>query len=301
MKLRIKKIFLAAILLLPMACVVDDNYELGSLLTADQISFRVEQDLTSDPGGNTVILINDTPETVPIWDYGIGRSTRQQDTVRFAFAGDYEIKLSFVTGGGIVELDPVMVNVSEDNLNYVDDPLWTALSGGVGEEKTWILDIDANFFDGPLFFYGADNGYLLEGDSWDGGDTGCYGEDCWAWEPDYAENTWLMDYGDYGTMTFSLDGGPYVQVNHNMLPNRGLEEGTYFLNVEDKTLTLTDAAILHNSGNADCVNNWGNTRIFSLTENAMQLGVLRRDDCDGAAMLVYNFVSQDYLDSLEEE
>src|SRR5690606_36607896 len=87
-----------------------------------------------------VILTNKTPGVVLTWDYGTGRSNKKTETVKYAFKGDYTIKVSAVTEGGIVELDPVTVTVTDDNLNYVNDPLWTALTGGVGNTKTWVLD-----------------------------------------------------------------------------------------------------------------------------------------------------------------
>ncbi|WP_207435497.1 hypothetical protein [Sabulibacter ruber] len=260
----------------------DDDHELGRMLSPEEISIKVVQDLSIDPGGNTVILINETPETISMWDFETGRSTRTIDTVRYAFAGDYTIKFSAVTGGGIVELPAKTITVTQNNLNYVNDPLWTALSGGPGNEKTWILDIDANHFDGPLYFYGTDNGW--------GGACTKPGGDCWNWNPDYKGNTWLMPYGDYGTMTFSLKGAATVTVNHSMIPGKGTESGTYFLDVDNKTLSLTDAGILHDAGRDACVDDWGSIRLLSLTENSMQLAVMRKGSCEGAALLVYNFV-----------
>jgi hypothetical protein len=259
-----------------------DDHELGRRLDKSEISFKVEQDLATDPGGNTVILINETPQTVPMWDYGTGRSNRQVDTVRFAFQGNYVIKFSAMTAGGIVEMEPRTITVTQNNLNYVNDPLWAALSGGVGQEKTWVLDIDAKHFDGPQYFYGMDNG-------WQGA---CMvpGGDCWNWNPVYRDNTWLMPAGDYGTMTFSLKNGPFVKVNHLKIPARGVENGTYFLDANTKTLTFTDATPLHDLGRESCVVSWNNTRIISLTENSMQLAVVRQTTCDGAALLVYNYV-----------
>lgn len=273
------------------------EHELGRMPDRSEIGFEVTQDLSVDPGGNTVILRNQTPETVPIWDYGTGRSNRQTDTIHFAFRGEYVIRFSAMTAGGVVEMEPVTIEVTEDQLNYVQDPLWIALSGGPGNEKTWILDIDAHYFDGPLYFYGTNNGWLEGGGEWSGGATGCYGGDCWNWNPDYAGNSWLMEYGDYGTMTFSLKGGPFVTVDHLMLPDRTAESGTYFLDAETKVLTLTGATPLHDAGRDGCVVDWGNIQLFSLTEDTMQLGVMRKDACEGAAYLVYNFVSQDYADS----
>jgi hypothetical protein len=261
-----------------------DDHELGRRLDKSEVTFRVEQDLVTDPGGNTVVLINETPQTVPMWDYGTGRSTRQVDTVRFAFKGDYVVKFSAMTAGGIVEMEPKTVTVTDNNFNYINDPLWTALSGGVGQEKTWVLDIKAARFDGPLYFYGTKNG-------WQGA---CLepGGDCWNWSPVYKDNTWLMPAGDYGTMTFSLKNGPFVKVNHLKVPGRSTENGTYYLDANAKTLSFTGATPLHDQGRDACVAAWGSTRILSLTENSMQLGVIRTS-CEGPALMVYNYVPQD--------
>lgn len=282
----------------------DDDHELGVILDKSQINFEVEQIYDIDEGGNTVLLRNLTPETVAMWDYGTGRSTRTTDTIRFPFKGEYTIKFSALTAGGVVPMEPVIIEVTEDNLMYVSDPLWLALSGGPGEEKSWVLDMDAKYFDGPMYFYGTDNGWLLEGGPWSDGaqKTGCYGDDCWNWSPVYADNTWLMPDGDYGVMTFSLDGGPYFSASKPM--EGGIEEeGTYYLDVNSKTLTINDASILRgykgdNAGIAG-ISDWSNYTVLSLDENTLQLGVIRDNDIDGEglAMLVYNFVSKEYSDN----
>lgn len=259
------------------------DYSLSGLPDKSEINMEVKQDLTVDAGGNTVYLVNHTDKVAPVWDYGTGRSTRRVDTIRFAFQGDYVIKRTAVTGGGLVELDPITIHVTQDNLNYVNDPLWIALTGGPGNEKTWILDIDAKHFDGPLFFYGTDNGW--------GGECTKTGGDCWNWNPKYSDNTWLMPSGDYGTMTFSLKGGPFVKVVHNMIPSRGTENGTYYLDINTKKLTMTDATPLHDEGRDGCVAAWGNIKLLSLTETHMQFAVLRTS-CDGPCLLVYNYVAK---------
>ena len=272
-----------------------EEYSLGETLDASDIDYEVIQDYELDPGGNTVILRFNTNRATPVWNYGTGRSTKFVDTVRYAFQGEYTIDLNVITAGGVVDLEPTVIEVTEDNLNYVNDPLWTALSGGVGESKTWYLDLDENgvskYFAGPQYFYGTDNGWL------EGGEDGCYGDDCWNWQPEWSGNQWIAPAGDYGSITFSLDGGPFVTANHLMLPNLGEQSGTYFLDKDAKTLTLTDVALLHQEANDACVSNWGDIRIFSLTEDTMQLGVLRKDDCDGPAMLVYNFISKEYAEN----
>jgi hypothetical protein len=275
-------LFLAAVMVFT-SCQPDEH-ELSPVLDKSEIQYEITQDLVTDPGGNTVIMKNSTPGTITYWDYGSGHSTNATETIHFAFKGEYVIKLSVLTAGGMVNLDPKTITVTENNLEYVNDPLWTALSGGVGNEKTWILDINATKFDGPMYFYGTNNGWL------EGGDKGCYGKDCWNWSPVYKDNTWLMPGGDYGTMTFSLKDKAGVVVNHLMIPSRGTETGSYFLDATAKKLTLTGATPIHDAGRDACVDAWGSITLFSLTETTMQLGVLRKTSCDGAAMLVYNYV-----------
>src|SRR5688572_9788825 len=90
------------------------DYELGSLSDKSQINMEIKQDLTVDPGGNTIYLINHTDKVEPVWDYDTGKSNRRIDTVRYAFKGDYVIKRSAVTQGGIVDLDPITIHVTKD-------------------------------------------------------------------------------------------------------------------------------------------------------------------------------------------
>ncbi len=276
-----------------------EDYELGRKLDPSELDFSVVQDYSIDPGGNTVILINNTPETVPVWDYGTGKSNRAIDTVRFAFAGDYTIKFSAVTAGGVVDAEPITITVDEDNFNYINHPIWNMLSGGQGNSKKWYLDLNAEgvskYFAGPMYFYGTDNGWL------EGGDEGCYGDDCWSWAPDWASNTWIMDAADYGYMEFNLQGGPFVTVDHLTLPDLGVQNGTYNLDLNNYKLSMSNAQMIHNVGYDTCSSNWGNLTIFSITEDAMQLGVIREaiGSCssEGPAMIVYNFISQEYSDN----
>lgn len=300
----IKKL-IASILVFGMAFLYTscepENHALGKTLDKSDIKFNIVQDFEADPGGNTVIMTNETKGVTLSWDYETGRSNKVNETVKYAFKGDYTIKITAVTQGGIVELDPVTITVTDDNLSYVDDPLWNLLSGGVGESKTWVLDLDANgdskYFAGPMYFYGTDNAWLEGGGAWDGGDTGCYGDDCWNWSPDWKGNEWIAAQGDYGTMIFSLDGGPFLTTDHLMMPSYGQESGTYFLDVDTKMLTTSNATILHTNENDACVDDWRTMKVFSITEDSMQLGVLRKDSCDGAATLVFNYITKEYSDN----
>lgn len=303
MKHFIKTLLLFLLPALLLVSCKKDEHQLGKVLDKSEIKYAVTQDLTADAGGNTVILKNMTPGTISMWNYGTGTSTRMVDTVHFAFTGDYTIKFSVQTGGGVVELDSVVVKVTKDNLNYVNDALWTALSGGVNNDKQWVLDTEGKFFAGPLSFYGVNNGWLKEGGPWGSVATGCYGGDCWNWGPGTADiYPSMMTRGDYGVMTFGLKGTAAFQA---VKPMEGgvTQSGSYFLNVAGKTLTINNASILRGykpaKNGLTGISNWITYKILSLDENSMQLGVIRDKDVDGEgqAMLVYNFLSKQFSDN----
>ena len=262
------------------------DYTLPVVTDKSQIDMEVKQDLAVDPGGNTVYLINHTDKIEPVWDYATGKSTRRTDTVHYAFKGDYIIKRSAVTGAGIIELDPIVIHVTDDNLNYVNDPLWTILTGGVGSEKTWLLDLDANgvskYFASPVYFAGDDYG-------WDNQCTKA-GGNCWSWFPKWSDNTWICAKADYGTMTFKLKGGPFITVDQKAITNSGVFNGTYFLDKDAKTIDFTGVTPL-NQG-YDQVYSKG--RIITLTDNTMQIAFKHPSK---AEVEIFNYISKSYSDN----
>ncbi len=284
------------------ACKKQDP-ELGRMLDKSEVKFEVVQDLAADPGGNTVILINKTPETVAMWDYGTGKSNRLRDTVKYAFTGDYVIKFSVMTDGGIVEADPVTIKVTKDNLNYVNDPLWTLLSGGVGKEKTWVLDVNANgdkkVFSSPIYFAGQDNAYGTIADDgnsiiWSQVCEVPNGPNCWIYAPNYTSDTWAADKKDYGYLTFSLKGGPFLKADHKGVSGLGVEEGTYFLDVNTKMLTTAGASILGVNFTHGDAGNIYSVKVISLTENTMQLAVKHKSKNE---YQVLNYLSKSFSDA----
>ncbi len=262
---------------------------LGELPDKSEIQFDITQDFTADPGGNTVIMTNQTPGVTLTWDYGTGRSNKKVETVKYAFKGDYTINITAVTKGGIVNLDPVTITVTDDNLSYVDDPLWNLLSGGVGSSKTWITD-DGNYglALGPLAY--ADPSVEQEFENYTPN-----------WEPDGNPPESTDENVGYGsTMTFSLDGGPFMITKK--LNEGGIEEnGTYFLDAEAKTLTTSDATILRPDNYIANVSNWNNNlKILELTENQLRIAVLRTND-EGPWLYILNYVSKEYADNYVPE
>ncbi|QEC45583.1 hypothetical protein [Pseudobacter ginsenosidimutans] len=289
-------------LLLVNACKKPDH-SLGDPLATDLIKFDIVQDFNKDPGGNTVYLINQTPGTVPMWDYGTGKSIRQIDTVRFAFKGDYVIRFSAATGGGIVEKPSVTIKVTQDNLNYVNDPLWILLAGGPGNEKTWVLDANANGdkkkYTSPIYFAGMDNAYGTKSDDgqtvfWGKVCTKPDGPNCWTYDPNYTSDTWAAEKRDYGHMTFSLKGGPFLTTDHKGVAGYNTESGTYFLDINTLTLTTTSATPLFVSYSPNDLVGLNSWKILSLTEDFMQLAAKNKSKDE---YQVLNFMSKTYSDN----
>jgi hypothetical protein len=164
------------------------------------------------------------------------------------------------------------------------------LSGGPGNEKTWLLDIDADgvskYFNSPVYFSGNDIGAGYE----------CLEEGgaCWTWLPEWAGNQWITPAGDYGTMTFNLKNGAFIEVDHKVVTNFGTESGTYFLDANAGTLTITDAHVLQNTWGQNDVSDWNNAVIISLTEDAMQLAFRHKAKEE---FMIFNYISKEYSDN----
>lgn len=287
-----------------MGSCTPDEYTLGEVdvTTTDLIegsAFKIEHDPSNPNIVNLRSLMG--PQYTALWEHPQGRSQQQSLSLRIPFAGEYTVKFGVQTRGGIIYGEPTTFTVAEFYPAFIDNELWTLLSGGVGNEKTWVLDLDATgtsrFFTGPLFFYGTD-------DSWETVTDGKNVEgDVWNWSPDYKGNSWIMSAGDYGTMVFSLKGDANVTVSHKQVPGRGVEKGTYMLDTDNYTMRLNDATPLHDKGREGHVVDWGAVKIMSLTENSMQLGVLRDEALsgEGPAVLVYNYITKEYYDRLVAE
>lgn len=284
--IRLSKILAALFLplIIMMACQ-KENYNLEPAIDKSSVKFTVVQDRAVDPGGNTVILTNETQGVLPMWDYGTGRSTRMKDTVRFAFKGTYMVKFSVLSGGKEVKLDSVPVEVTADNLSYVQDEEWINLTGGPGNEKVWLLDTEGKMGAGPITFLDPANFANV-----------------WWWPGTADVYPGVMAAGDYGSMTFSLQGGPFFR-NEKLIEAGVKENGTFSLDLAAKQLTLDGATILRSykpsKNGVNGISNWSKYEIIALTENSLRLGVLRDKDVDGEgpAILVYNFISKEYSDN----
>lgn len=275
-----------------------EEHELGGVdVSASELVEGIAFSITHDDDNPNIVYLTSLMggQYTPLWDHPQGRSQEHRVTLRIPFPGEYVVKFGVQTRGGVVYGDAATFEVADFHAPFVEDELWTLLSGGVDNEKTWYLDLDGDalsrYFLGPLYFYGTDNG-------WQGACTED-GGDCWNWNPDYKGNSWLMSAANFGSMTFDLKGAANVKVIHNTIASRGTEIGTYLLDAEAKTLRITDASPLHDSNRDGVVIDWGNIKILSLTKDNMQLAVLRDPvlSGEGACLLVYNYISKDYFDN----
>gem|GEM_PF-2580641 len=153
-------------------------------------------------------------------------------------------------------------------LKLYADPLFTFLTGGIGNKKTWVLDIDpttgnSKKFIGPIWWAGLDLGWDKQCGS---------GGSCWTYEVSYQG--WFPAPKDYGTMTFQLKGNVVVepvltvtQKNGDPAQN-GTFTGSFFLDINAKTITFIDVVPL----NFGWQYVFTKAYIMSLTADGMQLG-----------------------------
>ncbi len=291
------------------ACMPEE-YELGTVDVAAEdlvpgLAYTVTQD-SSDP--NTIYLKNLMTGYTPLWEHPQGRSQKNEITLKIAFKGTYTIKFGVETAGGYVYGEPYTLELTTDNLSYVDDPMWNTLTGGNGQSKTWKLDVAADgckYYAGPLYFYGTDDWYGNVTGGQEATDyNGDGAVDSWSWAADWAGNgSWLLGGTgamDYGTMTFDLIDGAHVKVTRLNADGsvESEQNGTFLLDTENYSLSMSDAGILHDPGRDAIVTQWGNARVLQLTDDFLQLGVIRDNDPnEGACLLVYNYISQNYWDN----
>lgn len=293
----------ALAVLLGMTACTPDTHDLGEVdLTSDDLVAGIAYTVEHDPANaNVVYLTSKLPTNYQVmWDHPQGRTQATSVKLELPFAGTYQARIGVQTRGGIVYGPYTEFTIDDFCSDFVNDPLWTALTGGVGKSKKWLLDLDAEgtcrYFVGPLYFYGTN-------DNWNSVTLGeAVGGDSWSWAADWAGNgSWLFGSTgamDYGSMTFSLENGATVTVDDKA--HGRVQTGTFSMDATNHTMRITDAQLLHDPGRDAIVSQWGNITILALTENYMQLAVLRDSDpSEGPCLLSYNFISEEYKEYLD--
>jgi hypothetical protein len=297
---------------------------------------KVKYSVIQEPAGaNKVILKNETTGASCLWEWYQGTSTTPMgssnndiDTVNFAFAGTYTIKITVNLAEGAEERTEI-ITVNSDDASLFGNPKWTYLTGGVGQSKTWVLDVEGKFLSGPLSFMGT---------AWDFVAKENDGDDAWLWDAPTSftfeltsddgwkkyKNLRMELPGDdgYGTMTFDLIGGYNFTADKK---KENPESGSFVLDIDEAKLTIIGGTILRsykphcavlddpNCEGEDCavhevdgivgISNWSDYMIYDLTDTLLRLAVLRDQDVqgEGACWLIYNFVEKDVYESFVPE
>jgi len=186
---------------------IEERYELGPKLPADQIDATV----TSLNGTNKLVLKNNTLSVNGEWDYKFGISPKMVDTVVVPVVGTYDVTFIATTAGGLVYKD---IPVTIDSMSY-PVPGYSELTGN-GKGKTWVYDYLANGKEAT--YLGPKNPAKWQSAWWKPGSNG------------YAN----------AEMTFSIDGANTVY----KMENEGSEEnGSFLLDMANMKLTVIGAHI----------------------------------------------------------
>lgn len=250
-----------------------EKIELGPALDKAALKFTVSPSANNP---NDIVLKSLTPNATPYWVSPSGNSIRITDTVNIPFPGTYTIKYAVQSRGGLVYADPVTITINSIDQNTVSQPMWVALTGGLGKSKTWVLDLDAaaksKYFDGPFYF----------------GGTG------WEWAPKFSDIPWAgVSAGDYGTMTFDLIGNANFSSDNKMFPDLS-GTGTFMLYTNTNELQTIGAQVLHDKAQGGQVANWNAKMLIkTLTDSTMQL--IAKKDANN--WLIYNYITKHYYDT----
>jgi hypothetical protein len=274
-----KRIFLTLIAVIAIGSLfscepIEDRNSLPAMTLATS-----DLNFTAVATGNTIVLKNLTPNVIPYWSYTnakgdeLGHSNLNEMTIPMPFAGTYTINFSAYTQGGSVTATKT-VTVLQNDANYFSAPEWALLANGVAG-KTWVLD-----FTDPIGWAGLDYP----------GPTG----DNWAWIPDYAGNSWVMENKNWGEMHFDLNGGYNTTVKQTALNtnDQTSKSGSFSFDIAKKRLVFNGGAEMLSGGNyRPDVSNWVNVKVIELTATSMRLAVIRDQDRggQGVCLIVYHF------------
>ena len=272
---KILKLFsILSLVAIVFAACTPDEYELQAPLDKSAVKFSVTRNAQNP---NKFYMKSETPHAQPYWVTPVGTSIKMNDTIVIPFpATAATILYSVETPGGIVTADPFVFDVTTIDADYVSDPMWTNLTGGIGKSKTWVLDLDANgvskYFAGSMYY----------------GGTG------WEWDPAWKDIGWSgIKAGDYGTMTFNLIGNANFSSDHKMFPELS-GTGKFMLFPGTRQLITYGAQVLHDRAQGDAVANW-NARMTIKTLTADQMQLICYIDANN--WRIYNYITKDYYDS----
>lgn len=279
---------LLAVLMGCLAACTPDSYELEAPnVTSEDLVEGIAYTITHDSENPNIIYLKSLmPSSYQVcWEHPQGRTQGAEVTLQMPFEGEYEVKFGVETRGGIVYGPTATFTIDSFYAGFVNDDLWTYLTGGVDQEKVWIFDNGSYGFAAGELTYADPSGTVTWNNwsaNWDPG-VGHTGDDA-IWE---------------STMTFNLKGGANVTVFNSS--SGETQTGTFMLNTDSHTITFTDCDLLHTPGWTDRTANWRrDLQLLELDENHLRIGVMR-DNSEGPWWLIWNFVSKEYADNYVPE
>lgn len=293
----------------------DPNIQPSELV--EGVAFTVEHDATNP---NIIHLTSLMPASYQIaWETPQGRKTGATASLSIPFDGEYQVKMGVDTRGGYVWSEPYTFTIDDFCADFVDHYLWRRISGGVGQSKTWQLDlgilddgtVKTTFWNGPHWFWNGnytwdhlhaktenENTYanFKDSDPWKKedainpatvpADADNDGED-WYWAADYAGNSWMCNGENYGYMILDMIGGANVTITD--ADGNVISKGTYMLDTDAHTITFSDCYPL-NSGRDD--HQIRSFNLYYLSDTAMQFAEAKNGN---AASL--NYVTKEYFEN----
>ena len=230
------------------------------------------------------------------WIHPNGRAQGNVATLALPFAGTYEVTFGVDTRGGVVYGAPYQFQINTNNMSLLEDPLYTYLTGGVGQSKKWVpvdKDYGVGSCTGPVMYCNPDD-VLNDGSA--STDIGINHMNP-NWDPGFQ--SWLIPQDSpymKSSMTFTLDDKNGCTVSVYRAEEDKTYNGKWNLLVEDKnhpTLSFTDAFALHNVGFDEvCANYTTNIVITQLTPYLLQLATMRTNS-EGPWWIIWNYIAED--------
>ncbi|MBO5507481.1 MAG: hypothetical protein J6A00_06930 [Bacteroides sp.] len=317
MKLRNMLMILGAGLLLMASCSPDDHDLAAPDIKSDDLVEGIAFTITHDSSNpNIVYLSSLLPSSYQVaWETPQGRTVSNEYTLKIAFDGDYEVRMGVSTKGGYVWSQPATFHIDEFCTDFVDHFLWNRLSGGIGNSKTWQIDLaqledgsaKTTFWKGPHWYFNHNFTWdklhskaetetvyanYIDSTPWEASnaidptpaeeDAAGNGEN-WYWAADYAGNSWMCSLANYGYMALDLINGAHVTLTD--AAGNVVGKGTYMLDIDNHTISFSDVFPLNTKEIPDRT-----FRLLYLSETAMQMVPYNSNDA-------INYVTRNYFEN----
>lgn len=318
--MKLNKLFmlLAAFMLSLTACTPDDNSLKEPGISEGDLVEGIAFSITHDPSNPNIVHLKSLlpPSYQVAWETPQGRSVGPEYTMQIAFDGEYQVRMGVDTPGGYVWSQPASFTIDDFCAEFVENFLWTRLSGGVGKSKTWQLDLalledgsaKTTFWKGPHWFwnvnftwdklhskYETETAYAnyINSVPWDSADAidptpalpdALGGGENWYWAADYASNSWMCGLANYGYITFDLIDGAHVTITD--AAGNAVGKGTYILDVDNHTISFSDIYPL----SSEQLTGSRTFKVLYLSDTAMQL-------INEGYNKSLNYVTKEYFDN----